>query len=319
MSVEKSCNEKVNILTREKEEVTSRCERLEQQNKILHFQVENLTKQLKQQLGSLSGGEIVTGPDSSAEMYTLIQYLRRENEISDEKLMATRQQVSRLESENLLLKKGMDQAKQDYHTLLVEKEEQVISSTEQNKSVALLEHMMLLRESNALLRDESVKQTVKNKELTAKVLSLSESLDPLKKQEHVVQGQVETLKTQIEELTESNNRWKDRVSQLTDKYNQADQEEYTRLKKQHETSQAKCVALEKQMAERMEQAKVDASQLTELRAQYAKIKEFAKKLKKDCADRVAEKHEVSNNLKEVSKKNNELTAQLTKAVQENME
>lgn len=86
--------------------------------------------------------------------------------------------------------------------------------------MAQVQQLTLLRESNALLREESERNLKRAGELSAQLTKLTAEMEPLKKQKLLADAEITSLKAQVSGLTEANNRWKARVDQLVDKYHQ---------------------------------------------------------------------------------------------------
>ncbi|KAF0753757.1 hypothetical protein AaE_005596 [Aphanomyces astaci] len=71
-----------------------------------------------------------------------------------------------------------------------------------------------------MLRDENDKNLAKVREKDAVIASLEAKIQPLQTSENVLKAQLQALKEDVESVTQANKRWKDRVNQLIEKYQQ---------------------------------------------------------------------------------------------------
>uniref|UniRef100_A0AAV1V1S8 Nucleoprotein TPR/MLP1 domain-containing protein n=1 Tax=Peronospora matthiolae TaxID=2874970 RepID=A0AAV1V1S8_9STRA len=283
-----------------------------EQNKLLHSQLERAAAQVRRaheqdmlkminapvSASNQEAGEGAVEPSTHEkeidDLRSVVAYLRRESEITESKLELSQQEVQRgrtqifsLESTNERLR-GEIKALADSATA-ADKQTTVASSDDQ-KRVAQLEQLSLLRESNATLRDEHQKSLAKYREEAAKVRSLEAKLVPLQNAETALKMQVASLKQEVETLNDANKRWKQRVDQLVEKYQQVDPAEHDKVVAEKE-------ALTKELAELKAEQTILKAELETLRScggkeleeekkkvenwtkQYERIKGFAKNWK----------------------------------------
>ena len=271
--VEKPWKEKIEAQEATLKEFQDKCESLEKQNAILHSQFNSLSEKMSR--NDANKGEDDDDDSEQQELHTLVRYLRRENEIVEEKLQILRQQHSRIEAEAMVLRKANDQVKAELRLMKDDTSSSSGNAPDEGKMKGLLDQMTLLRESNALLRDDSEKYKKKSLELETELNKLMESVEPLKKDKILLQGEVKALQDQVESLNQANTRWKDRVNQLTNKYNQVDQEEFEKVKQEKKILEDKVTSMEAEITK----LSSEASQAQMANNQLDKLRGFAKKWK----------------------------------------
>ena len=81
-----------------------------------------------------------------------------------------------------------------------------------------LQQLNLFRESNALLRQDHERDQKKILELQEKKRKMEEAMRPLREEKDQLIGLRDLQNVEKNALVEENNRWKQRVQQLIDKY-----------------------------------------------------------------------------------------------------
>ncbi|CAK4071100.1 unnamed protein product [Aphanomyces euteiches] len=218
------------------EEAQDASSSLSEQNALLHSQLEVLTQDFNrlQEASTLKAfQERVAVPEQEQEkqvreLRSIISSLRRDLEIAQSKFDVAKQESLRYQTQIKSLEKSVDRLKAEQE---VSKQQQVafLTSDEQNKRSAQLDTLSLLRESNAMLRDENEKNHKKCQEKDAIIQGLEAKIHPLQTSESLLKSQIQTLKEDMESLNQSNKRWKDRVNQLIEKYQQIDPEEHEKV------------------------------------------------------------------------------------------
>ncbi|ETW01163.1 hypothetical protein H310_06763 [Aphanomyces invadans] len=214
----------------------SSVESLTEQNKLLHSQLDVLTQDFNRlqeaaTLKAFHDREAVpeTEHDKQVrELRAIISSLRRDLEIAQSKSDVAKQEVLRHQGHIKTLEKSLDRVKAEYEVSKLE-QAKMLTATEQNKRSAQLDTLSLLRESNAMLRDENDKNLKKCKDKDAIIESLEAQIQPLQTAEGVLKSQIQALKEDVESLTQANKRWKDRVNQLVEKYQQIDPAEHEQV------------------------------------------------------------------------------------------
>ncbi|ETK71412.1 hypothetical protein F441_21833 [Phytophthora nicotianae CJ01A1] len=308
-SVEKEAQLQLETLQKRLDEAVETKKAVTEQNKLLHSQLERAAAQVRRaheqemlkvagtQSSSQEAGE---GAASNAhekeidDLRSVVAYLRRESEIAESKLELSQQEVQRGRAQIFSLESTIERLRGEMKALsdaatATGKQTTTISADDE-KRVAQLEQLSLLRESNATLRDENQKSLAKLKEEEAKVRSLEAKIVPLQNAEATLKTQVASLKQEVETLNDANKRWKQRVDQLVEKYQQVDPAEHdkvvaekealtkelTELKAEQSALKAELETLRSSGGKELEEEKKKVENWSK---QYERIKGFAKNWK----------------------------------------
>ncbi|CAI5733911.1 unnamed protein product [Peronospora destructor] len=263
-----------------------------EQNRMLHSQLERAATQVRRaheqemlkEVGTqLSVSNQEAGEGAAAlnthekevdDLRSVVAYLRRESEIAESKLELSQQEVQRGRAQIFSLESTIERLRGEVQALsdaasAVDKQT-TATCADDEKRVAQLEQLSLLRESNATLRDENQKSLAKVKTEKAKVSSLEAKLVPLQNAEVALKMQVASLKQEVETLNDANKRWKQRVDQLVEKYQQVDPAEYDKVVAEKE-------ALTKELTELKAEQAILKNELETLRSSGGKELEEEKK------------------------------------------
>lgn len=334
-SIDKEAHDQLENLRKELAEVAEAKDSLSQQNKLLHSQLERASSQVrraheqelmknvleKRQVSgdeeTKEGGDGATKIDVAQhdkevdDLRSVMAFLRRENEISTSKLDLAQQEVQRYRAQVLGLESTVERLRDEIKAFASSTNNRSTDDgssdnntvSEAAKRFAQLEQLSLLRESNATLRDESQKNLGKLKDEEAKVQALEAQLAPLRASEASLKTQVASLKQEIVTLNDANKRWKQRVEQLVEKYQQIDPAEHDKvvaerealvkevaeLKTSHATLQAEVETLRSSEGKSLDEEK---QKVENWRKQYDRIKGFAKTWKtkaENLGKQIAEK------------------------------
>lgn len=299
-------------------------ESLAQQNKLLHSQLERASSQVRRAheqelmrnvLAPRPTSENANDNDSSAgtgtgvddtvhdrevdDLRSVIAFLRRESEIATSKLELCQQEVQRYRAQVLTLESTAERLRGELKAAVAAAATTSSASSSASsasgdsgvsdtaKRFAQLEQLSLLRESNATLRDESQRHLAKLKTEEAKVAALEAQLTPLRTSEATLHAQVAALQQEVATLNEANKRWKQRVEQLVEKYQQVDPAEHDKvvadnaalsqevaaLKSSQSALEAEVETLRSSEGKSLEEEK---TKVENWRKQYDRIKGFAK-------------------------------------------
>ncbi|ETV88057.1 hypothetical protein H257_01424 [Aphanomyces astaci] len=211
-------------------------ESLTEQNALLHSQLDVLTQDFNRlheaaTLKAFHDRDVTpeTEHDKQVrELRGIISSLRRDVEIAHSKSDVAKQEVLRHQTQVKSLEKALDRLKAEYQVVSQE-QAKILTASEQTKRSAQLDTLSLLRESNAMLRDENDKNLAKVREKDAVIASLEAKIQPLQTSENMLKAQLQALKEDVESVTQANKRWKDRVNQLIEKYQQIDPAEHEQV------------------------------------------------------------------------------------------
>ncbi|RQM15008.1 hypothetical protein DD237_004804 [Peronospora effusa] len=311
LSVEKEAQLQSETFQKRLDEVVEAKNAVVEQNKLLHSQLERAATQVRraheQEMLKVVGAQLSVSNQEAGEgaaalsthekevddLRSVVAYLRRESEIAESKLELSQQEVQRGRAQIFSLESTIERLRGEVKALSDAASavgKQTTATSDDEKRVAQLEQLSLLRESNATLRDENQKNLAKLKTEEAKVSSLKAKLVPLQNAEVALKMQVTSLKQEVETLNDANKRWKQRVDQLVEKYQQVDPAEYdkvvaekealtkelTELKAEQTTLKNELETLRSSGGKELEEEKKKVENWSK---QYERIKGFAKNWK----------------------------------------
>ncbi|CAE6423645.1 unnamed protein product [Rhizoctonia solani] len=207
--------------TMEKElsELTNRMTALQQQNALLHSQLEDVnTQAAKIRQTATAAAESLAidsnGSDTDSKMQQLrevIAFVRKEKEIVDLQLHLAQVDNTRVKSENERLATALDETRA---TLLKERAqaaEASVSSTQHAELVDKINQLNILRESNATLRSDSEANRKKAERLQSQLLRLKTEFEPIKLE-------LVTAKAELEERQRQNEQFQKDIEQLKERF-----------------------------------------------------------------------------------------------------
>ncbi|CAN6239472.1 unnamed protein product [Urochloa humidicola] len=209
--------EKIGLL-KEKDDALRKYNELNDQNRILHNQLESLHIRLAEKERSIAGFSSQRS-DSHAEddLHSVISYLRRSKEIAETEISLLKQEKSRLQIE---LESALKSAKeaQDLLRSQTDSARTLMLKDEEFKSLQLqVREINLLRESNIQLReenrhnfeecqkfrDEAQKAKMESERLQSLVLEKEVNAEICKKELEMHKAEIENLNQRISELVET--------------------------------------------------------------------------------------------------------------------
>ncbi|TKW41528.1 hypothetical protein SEVIR_1G322200v4 [Setaria viridis] len=210
--------EKVGLL-KEKDDALRKYNELNDQNKILHNQLESLHIRLAEKERSAAGlSSQRTDSHAEDDLHSVISYLRRSKEIAETEISLLKQEKSRLQIE---LESALKSAKeaQDLLRSQVDNARTLMLKDEEFKSLQLqVREINLLRESNIQLReenrhnfeecqkfrDEAQKAKMESERLQSLVLEKEVNAEICKKELEMQKAEIANLNQRISELVENN-------------------------------------------------------------------------------------------------------------------
>ncbi|KAF2089482.1 hypothetical protein K490DRAFT_37376 [Saccharata proteae CBS 121410] len=243
MSSEDSWTETRSRYEQEITDLKQRREDINNQNKILHQQLEAVSAQiaaLKQNRASLSGEGDTNGtpPPGSDNLQEVIRYLRREKEIVDvqyelsiQEAKRLRQQLDHTRSELEQVRDKLNQERQSQ----IDKEQSAITHS---KLIETINELNLFRESSTTLRTEARQAQAQLAEKVREVERLVATIEPLQTKLRDAENDLETKDGELRLLQEDRDRWQQRTQNILQKYDRVDPEELAQLKNRIETLQS---------------------------------------------------------------------------------
>jgi nucleoprotein TPR len=256
-ALEKEAQTQLDALQKRLEEAADAKSAILEQNQLLHSQLERAAVQvrrsheemLKKAADKPSGSAGDAGNNDAHdkevdELRSVIAFLRRESEIASSKLELAQQEAQRHRAQIFELESTIDRLREEIKGLNVAaagsstdaaSSSETAAGSAEEKRASQLEQLSLLRESNATLRDENQKNLARLQEEEAKRKKLEAQLAPLQTSETALKTLVDSLKQEIVTLNDANKRWKQRVEQLVEKYQQVDPAEFDAVKAERDT------------------------------------------------------------------------------------
>ncbi|ELU43934.1 filament-forming protein [Rhizoctonia solani AG-1 IA] len=231
--------------TMEKElsELTNRMTALQQQNALLHTQLEDVNTQaakIRQTANAAAESLAIDSNESDVDskmqqLREVIAFVRKEKEIVDLQLHLAQVDNTRVKSENERLAVALDEART---TLLKERAqaaEASVSSTQHAELVDKINQLNILRESNATLRSDSEANRKKAERLQSQLLRLKTEFEPIKLE-------LVTAKAELEERQRQNEQFQKDIEQLKERFHdRIDPEQLSEATAAKEAAEAKVV------------------------------------------------------------------------------
>ncbi|XP_014090746.1 nucleoprotein TPR [Bactrocera oleae] len=249
-----SHDESLRLLQNERDEMEKRIVDLNGLNSNLHDQIEALTMKLNilsqsqtsnvstnslnestmdTSCSDLNRSKFEDDSKNNDQLLQIIKYLRKEKDLIDAKLDILKAENARLQSENIILQKKMDELKGSFNQERAKSETLVVSATKHEEILRKIENLNAITDSNRILREERNSLAARVKELNDHINTIENDLLPL-------QNQNRELSTKIEELTSENTslrteaiKWRQRANVLVEKSNK-NPEEFKRLQTERE-------------------------------------------------------------------------------------
>ncbi|CAE6455240.1 unnamed protein product [Rhizoctonia solani] len=301
--------------TMEKEvsELTARMSALQQQNALLHSQLEDVNTQaakIRQTATAAAESLAIDSNDSDADskmqqLREVIAFVRKEKEIVDLQLHLAQVDNTRIKSENERLTTTLDETRA---TLLKERAqaaEASVSSTQHAELVDKINQLNILRESNATLRSDSEANRKKAERLQSQLLRLKTEIEPIKLE-------LVTAKAELEERQRQNEQFQRDIEQLKERFashDRIDPEQLGEAISAKETAEAKVA----EQAAEVEKLRNAARGWKERYESFSvKTREELTKRNNQIAQLETEKNEVVESARATTTELEELKAELAK-------
>nr|GEV17082.1 nuclear-pore anchor [Tanacetum cinerariifolium] len=321
-------NEKL-VLEEAKDRAEKKFNEVNEQNKILHDQLEALhIKLAEKSRGSVAES---SGNVDDGGLQNVVKYLRRSKEIAETEISLLKQEKLRLQSQLEGAVKA-ESAAQDLLRAERENSRSVHFTEDEFKALQVqVREMNLLRESNVQLREENKHNFEECQKLRQFTHTSKVEIENLQNLLGERQNEVADCKREIETQKKDRNNLEKRVSELLDRMKEIDPEDYGQMKVDVQQMNVKLLDKDRQLEEvkklvsekqgvivRLEQevsrskveidereSKIKSNVQTEaaLKAEVDKHKRFVVQYKRKSESLVKEKDILT-------KKNNELSKQL---------
>ncbi|KAG9102295.1 hypothetical protein FRC06_002140 [Ceratobasidium sp. 370] len=218
-SSEASWSRQKETMEKEVSELTSRVQALQQQNALLHNQLEDVNTQaakIRQTASAAAESLAVDSGDSDVDakmqqLREVIAFVRKEKEIVNLQLHLAQVDNTRIKSEVERLNASLDETRT---TLLKERAQAAevsVSSTQHAELVDKINQLNILRESNATLRADSEANRKRAERLQGQLLRLKTEQEPLKLE-------LATVRAELEERQRQNEQFQSDIEQLKERF-----------------------------------------------------------------------------------------------------
>lgn len=269
---EDSWSEQRERFERELEEMKRRRQDVDQQNKLLHSQMEAFSTELaalrsgrQQPAGGEDGGAERAGTPSTGDsnLQEVIRFLRREKEIVDVQYELSIQEAKRLQQQLDYANSQLEDSRQKLADERREATEKTASEGSTNKLMQTINELNLFRESAVTLRNEARQARDKLEEKSREVELLVAETEPLKGRVGELEGELEGKDGELKLLQDDRDHWRERTQNIISKYDRVDPAELEDMKKQLEAAKADKERLETEQAPLREQVDGFAQRLVE--------------------------------------------------------
>ena len=253
------------------QEAKSRLEILRSQNNLLHDQMASLSatvKKFQSDKASCLMGDALPGDEGSgdttdaggsdgekqlSDLRELLKFKQSECTMLEADLASVKRASERERAAAELAKRSLEEARSELKVLregnILEGAEGVAESEIVNLRTKLKsaeDQLVLIRESNKMLRDESQKVTKKLSDVTSQFNSFKSSTASQSEQVKNMEIMRTSLEAEKESLSQEVDAWKKRVHSLVSKFNQIDPEEHAQALATVEQLKSECELLKSQ-------------------------------------------------------------------------
>lgn len=222
---------------RELFEIKVRRNEVDAQNKVLHQQLENVSRQITalQQTRNTTSEVSENQPtlDSGlSNLQEVIRFLRREKEIVDVQYELSVQEARRLKQQLDYAQSQLDEVRSK-----LDQERQRQNDGERNmnshaKLMDTINELNVFRESSVTLRAEARQAQSQLVETSARVEELQAQIEPLQASVREIENERDTILGEMKLLREDRERWQHRAQNILQKYDRIDPAELENLKEQ---------------------------------------------------------------------------------------
>ncbi|KAK3724794.1 Protein mlp1 [Vermiconidia calcicola] len=255
---EESWSEQRERFEGELDELKRRRQDVDEQNRLLHQQMESFSSELSalrsgRSIPSGEGEERAGTPSGDGNLQEVIKYLRREKEIVDVQYELSMQESKRLQQQLDYANAQLEDTRQKLAEERRQSADKVASEGSTNKLMQTINELNLFRESSITLRNEARQARERLEEKSREVERLLAESEPLKGRVGELEGEVEGKDGEIKLLQDDRDHWRERTQNIISKYDRVDPAELEDMKKQLEELKAEKERLETEQAPLREQ------------------------------------------------------------------
>uniref|UniRef100_A0A8B9FJN4 Nucleoprotein TPR n=1 Tax=Amazona collaria TaxID=241587 RepID=A0A8B9FJN4_9PSIT len=307
-----SWEERERMIKDEASKLASRCEDLENQNRLLHEQLESLSDKMvtsmKEAMPTAVNVSLNEEGKSQEQILEILRFIRREKEIAETRFevaqvesLRYRQRVEHLERELQELQDSLNAEREKVQVTAktIAQHEELMKKTETMN--VLIETNKMLREDKERLEQELQQIQAKVRKLEADILPLQESNAELSEKSGMLQAEKKLLEEDVK-------RWKARTQHLLSQQKDTDLEEYRKLLSEKEANTKRIQQMSEEIGRlKAEIARTNASLTTSqnlvqsLKDEVTKIRTEKDTLQKELDAKVADIQEKVKTITQVKK------------------
>ncbi|XP_066453180.1 nucleoprotein TPR isoform X2 [Eleutherodactylus coqui] len=304
-----SWEERERMLKDEASKNLSRCGDLEKQNRLLHGQIENLSKKVVTSVQEGASNISLSEEGKSHEqVMEILRFVRREKEIAETRFEVAQVECLRYRQRIEHMEREMNELQDSLNT---EREKvQVTAKTmaQHDELMRKTETMNVLIETNRLLREDKQKLEHDLQQLQAKIRKLEADILPLQESNSELSEKSGMLQAEKKLLEEDVKRWRARTQHLLNQQKDTDVEEYKKLLSEREVTVKRIQQLTEDTGKlKTEIARLNAtlntcqSQCQSAREETVKFKNEKESLQKELAVKVSDIQEKIKTITQVKK------------------
>lgn len=274
---------------RELEEAKRRRQDVDQQNKLLHQQMETFSSELAalrqgRAANSADSESTPTGSGGESSYQEVIKFLRREKEIVDVQYELSIQEAKRLQQQLDYANTQLEEVRQKLSDERRQSADKSTSEASTSKLTNTINELNVFRESAITLRNEARQYREKLDEKSKEVDRLIAESEPLKGRVGELEGELENKEGEMRLLQGDRDHWRERTQNIISKYDRVDPAEMEGLKTQLEELRAEKERLEGEQAPLKEQvdgfeARLEEEKSSVYATQQARIDSIKKQAK----------------------------------------
>ncbi|KFV68980.1 Nucleoprotein TPR, partial [Dryobates pubescens] len=307
-----SWEERERMIKDESSKLSSRCEDLEKQNRLLHEQLESLSDKMvtsmKEAMPAAVNVSLNEEGKSQEQILEILRFIRREKEIAETRFevaqvesLRYRQRVEHLERELQELQDSLNAEREKVQVTAktIAQHEELMKKTET---------MNVLIETNKMLREEKERLEQELQQIQAKVRKLEADILPLQESNAELSEKSGMLQAEKKLLEEDVKRWKARTQHLLSQKKDTDLEEYRKLLSEKEANTKRIQQMSEETGRlKAEIARTNASLTTNqnlvqsLKEEVTKIRTEKDTLQKELDAKVADIQEKVKTITQVKK------------------
>lgn len=277
-----SWEERERVLKDEASKNLSRCDDLEKQNRLLHDQIETLSKKMvaSVQEGALNVSFSEEGK-SHEQVMEILRFVRREKEIAETRFEVAQVECLRYRQRLEHLEKDISEMQDSLNAEREKVQVTVKTMAQHDELMRKTETMNVLIETNRLLREDKEKLEHDLQQLQAKIRKLESNILPLQESNSELSEKSGMLQAEKKLLEEDVKRWRARTQHLLNQQKDTDVEEYKKLLSEREVNTKRIQQLTEDTGKlKTEIARLNAT-LSTCQSQFQSAKEETVKLKNE--------------------------------------